>query len=255
MTKAAALAGAVAAAALAACGGGDAGAGAEATDPSTAIRRATVRVRDANTFAFDAESTRTRTGEEPQRYLTADGELDLAEGRGRMTLDVSKLFDLGGRGNEALSQPVELWWDRTTLYGRVKGTVERASRAQARGSLIGRVPDEPAALVELLALADRPRKLGEERVGATDTVGYGFVVDARAVRKRRIPAEAPAALARRELPMEVWLDERGLPRRIAYVLESPPLRRDGRQILPARTVRVQYDLRAFGDDVDVEPPG
>ncbi len=105
--------------------------------------------------------------------------------------------------------------------------------ARQNGGLIGRYPDEPEALVELLELGTDVRELGDDHVG--------FTVDARAASRAGAPTAGPVDTT---LPMEVWVGDDGEPRRIAYRIEQAAT-----AALPARTIVVTYELADLGDPV------
>jgi len=242
-------------AALAGCGG-DGGGSAPAL-VSAAVREAPARARAEGTFAFEARYVRQVPNQPDETYLTLEGAVDLRAGSGRMEADVSGLFEGLPDGGAELEEPVELTWTHTRLTAVVEGEEQSLPRARAReeAGLIGRLPDEPAALVALLGRAEEIRRVGDERVDGQSTVRFACSVDARRAGGTGVPAElAPAfeqALYGRRLPLEVWLDADGLPRRIEYLIRLKPLRGGGRQILPARVVRGRYDLFDFGAPVDV----
>lgn len=105
---------------------------------------------------------------------------------------------------------------------------------------------EPAAVVDLLRGAEGPvRRLGDDRVRGVRTMHYRATVDmARAL--ARVPtARRPdldrfaAAMPRRRLPVDVWVDVQGRARRITYAR-------------PRLTLTIE--LFDFGVGVDVGPP-
>ena len=263
MSRVAAAFAACLAAAFAGCGGGEPR-DVVAADPTEAVRAAAANARAEGTLSFDVQYTRKRADRQrAERYGTAEGELDLVGNRGRMTVDLSGLL-AGTAAEDAespLSNRIELRWDASSVWGGFQGRWQRIARSRAResGGLIGRMPDEPAAIVELLAAARSVRRLGDADVDGEETTRYGFVVDATRAGGAGVPAELAPAFERRmygaELPMEASLDHAGLPRRIVYRIEFPPLRARGRVILPPRTVEATYDLGRFGEDVDVGRPG
>lgn len=236
--------------ALAGCSGiGDSGEALEL--PPSAVRKAAVLVRAEGTFAFSATYTREVPGKDDERYLTFEGAVDLARASGRLEADLSTLLTYP-RTNAPVDEPVELSWTREEFVASIGGRQDARPRVRARasGGLIGRLPDEPAALVELLRHAEGVRRIGADEIDGRAVVRFACSVAARRAGSTGVPAElAPAfaqALYGPELPLEVWLDADGLPRRIEYVIRLKPLRRGGKQILPARLVRGTYELSAFG---------
>jgi hypothetical protein len=95
----------------------------------------------------------------------------------------------------------------------------------------------------------RPRLVGEEDGQAH----YAFEIDAREGGRRGFPAELSGAFAQgvggMELRLEAWIGKDGLPHRLDYVVLLDPVRHDGKLVLPARSIRVTYELSAFGENV------
>ena len=230
--------------ALAGCAGGDEEeAAAPEGSPTELLAQAADRLREQATFSFESDHVRTRADRpaDPETYVEVDGVIDLARGRGRATV----VLDLGlpsGGPEPGLDDPIALRWDSSTFEAEIGGEARRLPRAQAResGGLIGRLPDEPEALVTLLDLGTNARKLGAGRIG--------FEVDARKAGRSGAPAELADAAAAgslgAHLPMEVVVDGDGAPRRISYRIEQEP-----KGVLPARTVVVTYELADLGKPV------
>ena len=238
---------------LGGCGGGESGSAPELS--AAAVREAPDRVRAEGTFAFEATYVRQVPDKPDETYLTLTGAVDVRAGSGRMRADLSALFAGVPESSAPFEEPIELSWTSEQLTAIVEGEPNSTPRARARedGGLIGRMPDEPAALVELLGRAEEIRRLGDERVDGRPTIRFACFVDSRRAGAAGVPIElAPAfaqALYGPRLPLEVWLDADGLPRRIEYLIRLKPVASGGKPILPARAVRGTYDLSDFGADV------
>ena len=223
---------ALVAVALAGCAGGDEEAE-PAGSPEELLARAADRLREQATFSFESTSVRTRADrpDDEETFMDAAGAVDLEQGRGRATVEL----DLGlPTGSEpSLDDPVTLRWNRSRFEAEIGGEARRLMRDDARqnGGLIGRYPDEPEALVELLELAEDVRELGDDH--------FGFTVDARAASQAGAPVAGPVETT---LPMEVWISDDGLPFRVAYRIEQEPT-----PALPARTIEVTYELANVGE--------
>ena len=228
---------------------GDATSGATTLAPAELLAQAERRLREQASFSFTTESVRTRSDrpDDPERYATAEGEVNLSHGTGNLVLrlDLGQPTDADG--------PYEVRWTRETFVAILGGERREATRAQARRSagLLGRLPDEPEALVGLLRAGRAARVVGTEELDGEDVTRVAFVVGMRAAGREGVPAEvAPGAAAGMfgdELPMEAWVAPDGLPRRIAYELRQGEQRaEDGTVVLPRRTVRVTYDVDADG---------
>ena len=112
--------------------------------------------------------------------------------------------------------------------------------ARENAGLIGRLPDEPEALIRLLELGEDAHLLDDGQIG--------FTVEPRKAARAGAPAELTDAAAEgllgASLPLEVWLDDEGVPERIAYRIELKPT-----PALPARTIEVTYELADVGDPI------
>jgi hypothetical protein len=71
-------------------------------------------------------------------------------------------LDLGlpSGGASALDEPFELRWDEQRLEAEIDGEPKRMARDEAResGGLVGRLPDEPEAMLSLLEHATDARE-------------------------------------------------------------------------------------------------
>ena len=268
-----AASGAVAVLVLAGCGGDRAATPQQPASPAAArdsVIRAADRLRAEKTFSFEAEFTETkkRTGKR-ERYMTLEGSVDLAAREGRTVVDLSWLekqfAELRPPGADEgagslTSEPIEVRFNDRWAFGRLKGRWERATREQLRGALLGRAAEEPAQLVVLLPLAEGARPNGTDVVDGAETTRVRFTVDARRAGGAGVPAELyrafEAAQYGPKLDFEAWLDADGLPRRLAYWIEKGDVRapKGGKVVIPAKTIRAEYRLFGFGDDVDTAPP-
>ncbi len=245
---------AVVVALVAGCGGGS---GASPELSPLAVHEAPDRVRAQGTFAFTAAYVRQVPGKPDEEYLQLEGAVDVRQATGRLEADLSAVFAGAppSESTEFFEKPIELRWTRDELVAAVGGKEQSQPRDPAResGGLLGRLPDEPAALVELLGHADGVRRLGKQEIDDRATVRFSFSVEARRAGAAGVPAELATAFAQAaygpRLQLEAWLDADGLPRRIEYVVRLRPVRSAGKQILPARVVRGTYELSEFGADI------
>ena len=242
------------AALLAGCGGGEDETSSVPELSAAAVREAPARVRAERTFGFTATYTRELPDRPPETYLTLTGAVDVA-GSGRMEADLSKLFSDSPEPVDELEEPFRLRWTPERLTAVVDGREQSLPRAGARESagLLGRLPDEPLGVLDLLRDAEGMRRVGDERVGAVATTHFGGHVDPRRAGDGAVPAEfglgLEQLLAEPRLPLDVWLDADGLPRRIEYVFRLKPLEAEDTPVLPARSIRGVYELSAFGEPV------
>ena len=243
-----------------------AGCGGTQGDPAElgpeAVRAAPARAHAEGTVEFQVLYTRTKGGGRAQPYLSGTGALDLARGSGRLGLDLSGLA-AGVPATVDVSpfdEPFELRWDARLLKVRAEDLSRRIARDEARESagLLGRLPDEPAAMLGLLALAEDTRVTGADEIHGRPTRRFAFRVPSLRAGKAGVPAELAPALRQGHhgpvLDVETWLDADGLPRRIALRIPLPAVTNaSGAVLLPARTITGTYDYLEYGGDVDTGP--
>jgi len=239
--------------ALAACGGD--GSSARAGSTQQLLTDAAVAAREQGTLTFTFEYVRTHADrpDEPERYGSGDGALDVSAGRGRMRFE----FDLGpssGTGS-AIEEPFELRWDRQWLEAEVDGKSKQMARETARrgAGLVGRLPDEPEAMLALLEHATDARRVGEKALDGERLTVVRFEVDSQTAGLLGAPAEltgaAAAGMLDERFRLEAWIGEDRLARRVVLTIDLEPVSSGGELVLPARTLSVTYDLAAYGEPV------
>jgi hypothetical protein len=245
----------VLAALLAGCGGGGGERAAEPELTAAAVREAPASVRAKGSFAYEASYVRRVPDEPEEEYLLLSGAVDIRNGSGSMEADLSRLFEGLPESTDELAQPIALRWTPERLTAVVDDRELSRGRADARvgTGLIGRLPDEPLGVLDLLGHAEGMRRLGDDRVGDVATIHFAGHVDPRRAGDGTVPAEfgqgLEQLLAEPRLPLDVWLDADGLPRRIQYVFHLKPLRSEDTPVLPPRSITGVYELSDFGEPV------
>ena len=223
-------------------------------DPAAALAQSAAKLRAQGTFSFEASFTRVKatTPDDVEEYASANGALDLAAGTGRAELELKPLFP--GQEEAPFDQPAKLRWTGKSLAVVLEGRTQTASRAhaQANGGLIGRYPGELESLDDVLATPLRARLLDRD----DGTAHYAFAYDAKAAGRLGIPAELNAAFEQAlygpRLELEAWIEDDGLPHKLSYAIHLEATRGGSSLNLPARTVRVTYELDDFGDEFDAD---
>jgi hypothetical protein len=222
-------------------------------DAATALTQSAADLRQQGTFTFEASFTRVKATapDDVEEYATAEGAIDLREGAGRAQLALANIFPEGVE-NPLGDEPVRYRWSDASLTITLSGqtrTISRA-RAQADTALVPRYPDEVESLDDVLAKPIDARLL--DRDGST--AHYAFAYDAKAAGRRGIPAELNAAFEQAlygpRLELEAWIEDDGLPHKLSYAIHLKPARAGFNLKLPARTVRVTYELDDFGNEFD-----
>jgi hypothetical protein len=190
------------------------------------------------------------------------GEGAFAGRQGRMTMDLSGLAGgaVGGRVEmifdellfymkfpEEIAQgiPGGKEWIRfdLTKLGKQEG-FDLQQMMQLSGT-------DPSQSLGLLSAAGADfREVGEEDVRGVSTTHYEGTVDLEQVAEQ-VPEEARESYRRlmelsgeSEVPVEVWIDEEGLARRIRYQ----------QTLADGTTMDLTQEYYDFGTEVDVEPP-
>lgn len=234
-----------------ACGG--------SPDPQELLDGASERLEEAGTSRFDmaVEASGTEVGQ-----FAAEGEQDLATGALRMTIDLGEaapptetllitdeVFVRGAlfaifTGDESVWVRVDL--DETT-----------AGAGLDSEALVGGQTGPAALLAQLDGAAGDTEELGTEEVRGVETTHLRVTVDTDAAIERSDPAVrdelrdyAEATDLPSTYPMELWIDDDGLVRRIRTVLDVPADEGEGQEAAQ-ETVLELYD---FGVEVDLETP-
>jgi hypothetical protein len=245
----------VAAVAVSGCGGGGDAADSTAVPASpaeagAAVHRAAAQLRSSGSVRFDSKVVRVRADRPTAetKLMSASGTVDLDADRGRMNVDLSPLFAGAPAGTpNPFARPVELRWTPNSLEARYDGDRKKLTRANARknGGLVGRLPDEPAALIGALASSREVRDLGSATVAGDGTRRYAFTIQGDVGRRLAALAALVGSSGADKVPlpsMQVWIGDDGTARRLAYVVDLPRVRATSGDFLPRRTVTATYDL-------------
>jgi hypothetical protein len=250
---------------VAACGGEGSSTGTEprATQPSSSSAQQAVLEAGAKTQA--AQSARisfsgTMSGGAASGTITGEGAF--AGRQGRMTMD------MGGLSGGQVTGTMEMVIDELLFYMKfppeIASTIpggkewikfDLAKLGEQEGFDLQQMMQlsgtDPSQSLDLLRAAGEDfREVGEEEVRGVSTTHYAGTVDFA-----RLAEEAPADLqesyrrlmemtGQREVPVEVWVDEEGLTRRIRYE----------QKLADGSSMDLTQEYYDFGAEVDVEPP-
>jgi hypothetical protein len=247
---------------LAACGGTGpdvtrpAAAEQPAADPATVLAGVPAAARAAGTVSYESVTEGARDGEPTEVQGRLSGVLDLATDAGTGDLHLPDLADLAaeaeaaGEGDDTLCAlaDLSLSWTATDLTAVVAGERHTAPRGTGDHGIIGRVPDEPAGLLDAVAAATDVVAAGEEDLDGVPTTRYTATVEPQAAVDAGLGTQGQLSIAELpSLPVEVWVDADGRPARIRYEAEVPSLQGS------TRTMTTTYDYRGWGEPVDVTP--
>jgi hypothetical protein len=254
---------------VAACGGGGAssapaptGTEPTSTAPTSSAQQAVLQA-GSNTQAAESARlsfTATITGGPTAGTMTGEGEF--AGRQGRMSMDLS------GLGGGQVDGRMEMVFDELVFYLKFPAQIAQtipggkewirfdlAELGQSEGidfeQIMQLTGTDPSQSLDLLQAASSDfAAVGDEDVRGVPTTHYRGTVDLQKVADQA-PAEARESYRRiiqisgqSEIPVEVWIDEEGLTRRVRY-----------EQTLPDQTqMELTQEYFDFGVEVDVEPP-
>lgn len=232
-------------------------------------------VRSVFTFSLDAPP-----GFE-DRASSFGGEASFDLRNGRSLLRFTFLGELGGDGEDASapdSLQLELVADRSQLYLHMPFLASAAPRGEewfsvdaddlaelARiGGGLGLGASDPVQTLEYLrGASDDVAEIGEEPVGGVDTVHYRTTVDLEAAvamtpaSRRRLVTDAVEQFREQfgtvHIPLDAWIDDEGLARRIRYELDLAATNNTG-DVPEGAIMSFTMELFDYGTAVEITPP-
>jgi hypothetical protein len=242
-----------------ACGG-------ESLSPQAAVAQAATKYEEAGSSRVSMSATMTGVAGGP---FTFAGEGEFDRERARMTLDMSELGEATGG---AFAGELEMILDDLVMYMKFPEAITeqlpggkswvRIDLRQA-GKELGidleelmqvQQSDPSQSLQYLRGASDDFEEVGEEEVRGVETTHYRGTIDLhKAV--EQLPEDARGSFERAidligtdELPLDVWIDDDGMARRMKY--EQPLPSAGGEE----GAMELTMEFFDFGVDVDVEPP-
>ena len=225
-------------------------------DPAAVLAGIPEAARAAGTVSYDSVTEGARDGEPTEVQGRLSGALDLATDAGTGELQLPALADLAaeaeaaGESDDGLSAlaDLSLSWTATDLTAVVDGERHTAPRGSGDNGIVGRVPNEPAGLLDVVGAATDVVVAGQEEVDGVPTTRFTGTVDPQAAVDAGLGTQGQLSIAELpSLPVEVWVDGDGRPARIRFEADVPSLQ--GR----TRTMTTTYDYRGWGEPVDVTP--
>jgi hypothetical protein len=242
-----------------ACGG-------ESLSPQAAVAQAATKYEEAGSSRVSMSATTTGVPGGPFTF-TAEGEFDRE--RGRMTMDMSELGEATGG---AFAGELEMILDDLVMYMKFPEAITEqlpGGKSWVRidlreaGKELGidleelmqvQQSDPSQSLQYLRGASDDFEEVGEEEVRGVETTHYRGTIDLhKAV--EQLPEDARGSFERAidligtdELPLDVWIDDDGMARRMKY---DQPLPSAGGE---EGAMELTMEFFDFGVDVDVEPP-
>jgi hypothetical protein len=198
--------------------------------------------------------------------MTGTGAIDYQNNKGQLTLsvpasdlvpamNVEEIVDgtiayvkvTDGNGKSVSSKP----WTKVDL-------ADRAGQTGFDG--LGAQQSNPAQYLDMLrGGADNMTKVGTETLRGTKTTHYTMQVDfAKAAQAssgdQKKSFEKLAEIYKKPVPVEVWVDGKGVLRKLVITLDMSSLGDSFAQLGLSGTTRVEEELYDFGTPVNVEAP-
>src|SRR5579884_193431 len=247
------LAAAVVAFLAAGCGSG----GALSLDP---VASAATKTEQAGTYAFDLTLNMQVAGK--PLSLTGSGTADDRANTMRMTMNLQSLLPSlfaqnGSTADLVLANDV-MYVRITFLSGKLPSgktwmKLELSSLAQASGGIGSLGQTDPQQYLQQLLASSTTQKVGTDTIQGEQMTHYTTTVDP-AAKLGSVPAaqraevrQALTRLGMRSLPVDVWVDSRGLLRRLTVSV-------DVGKAPQGASMTMTLDFRDFGTPVDITAP-
>ena len=261
--------------ALAACGGGDdqgapEGATTAAGADASVLAAAAESAVDAGSSKVSVTITVTVPGQEAPATMRGEGEFDYEGRAGRLTFDAGDLLQASGL--EGADEPIEVILDGDVVYMKYPLLtaflpdakpwlkLDVANVAEQQGidlSQFQQLNQNPAETLDYLRATANVEEVGTETIDGVETTKYrgvvefdkvaDFVPEADRAELEEAIDQLKEQTGLSELPVEVWVDDDGLPRRISYAYDAEI---QGQSFKAALVM----DFSDYGVEVSVEPP-
>jgi hypothetical protein len=250
---AARLAAALLLVAAVACGGG--GGDGEGGGSDTLLAAAADAAKDAESAHVDMTVDISLGGQDVT--LEAEGEFDFTEKIGTMTMNASSAAGMPGVGTMEVILEGDYMYVKGAAFDSVLGGKEwgRINLATMSGAGAGQFNQDPTQYLEWLRGAGGDvEEVGAEEIDGVSTTHYKGDLPIDGI-VEQAPDEEAAHSIRAGLamfgdvdsfPVEVWVDDEGLPRRMTLLMQAEE--EDG------FSTDIEIDLSDYGVDVAVEAP-
>lgn len=237
-------------------------------DPIAALRAAPAAAVEAGSGRFEL----TVTIDAPEGALDVRSSGGFSGSQMRMEVDLGgALTGLLGAGDlpEGFDEPMQVVVDGTTAYVRLpvldallgaQGWLSATPEdLEGFGDLAGAGTADPSQLLQVLAgVGDEVEEVGAEEVRGVSTTRFRTTLDLAGALEQ-VPAAARDGLERQlggfgdglsEVPVEVWVDGDGLPRRLVMDVTDVAASQAGSPSSATLTLEV-FD---YGDEVAIDVP-
>ena len=272
----------LAAAAIVAAGCGGGGGGESSTSSSTSSTTTTTsdakallaaapqKVQDANSSKISFSISIDSDALANELTIPGSGEFDYAAKEGRLTMDygdVLKAAGENGSGEMEILTHGDVYYLKWPLLSKAVGastpwiSFDVTKLDQISGldtsSLRQINQSDPSQTLVYLKAAGTVEEQGTEDIDGVSTTKYHAIVDVDKIAdlapadKREAVAASVESLKEQygitKLPMDVWLDDQGLPRKLFYEIS---VKTQGQNVRTSLTM----NLSDYGVDVNIQPP-
>jgi hypothetical protein len=227
---------------FAGCGGQEAGD--RQQPPKETIAEASQAMADAASARIRSTSVfeiQTQEGETVEAEISCTGVADYRSGTARVVCDMSELAGPGAKMERIFESPVfysKLPGGDLPPGTWVKVDPEALAAKGFDASRLSGLSEHPAPVLDYLDAVEDVEEVGEEDVNGVETTQY-----------RGIVARSAGGSTEGEIPVEFWIDDESLVRRMRFQFASTLLG-TGNEASTSQTI----DLSEFGVMVDIEPP-
>jgi hypothetical protein len=267
---------AAAALAVAGCGGG--GGGGEKTTTTTSssaeaklvLASAPQKVKEANSSKFSYSITVDSDQLDNPITIPGEGEFDYANKEGRLTMDYGQVLSAAGQSGSGEMEIIakgSVYYLKWPLLSKSLNastpwiSFDLTKLDQITGfdvsSLRSVNQGDPSQTLVYLKAAGTVEDQGTEDIDGVSTTKYHAVIDldriaGLAAADQRAAVRASVVSLKKtygisELPLDVWIDDQGLPRQLSYEIETTV---QGQKVKSSLTMK----FSDYGVDVNVEPP-
>jgi hypothetical protein len=269
----------VAAALAAGCGGGGGGGSTTSSNPTTTTTNADAaavlaaapgKVKAANSSKFKLTIGVESEALTSKLEIPAEGEFDYANKTGRISMDYGDVLSAAGASGSGSMEILAIgnvYYMKFPLLSQSVGastpwikfdiTKLDSLTGVDTSSLKTANQGDPSQTLVYLKGAGSVEAEGTESIGGVETTKYHAIIDLNKVADLAPPSQRAAVRSSvqtlettygiTELPLDVWIDGQGLPRRMTYTITVTT---QGQKV----TTSLSMDLSDYGVKVDVKPP-
>jgi hypothetical protein len=265
---------AVAVLAAAGCGGGGGGGGTTTTssnaDAKLVLASAPDKVKAANSSKFSFSITVDSDQLSNALTIPGDGEFNYADNAGKVTMDYTDVLSAAGQSGNGEMEIIAMgttYYINWPLFSKALNastpwiSFDLTKLDEITGidvsSLKSVNQGDPSQTLVYLKAVGSVEDQGTEDIDGVSTTKYHAVIDLDRIAAQADPGQRAAVRASvktmkdtygiSELPIDVWIDDQGLPRQLSYQIDATV---QGQKV----TTSLKMNFSDYGVDVNVQAP-